>query len=131
MNQDTEAVLLPALDQCGGFSVASVDVRAERLLRIQGYHDLERVRPAWRTPVQFSYRGHRVWSMPPSSSGGVTLALAAQAGGAGFILPGDKLMTLDLDPIRARCPAGSPIGSPAPRGCAPRLARTLLVAATR
>jgi len=37
--------------------------------------DLARYTPLWRTPVEFDYRGHRVVSMPPASSGGLTLAL--------------------------------------------------------
>ncbi|MBK6845416.1 MAG: gamma-glutamyltransferase [Gemmatimonadetes bacterium] len=37
--------------------------------------DLASYQPAWRTPVEFGYRGHRVVSMPPVSSGGLTLAL--------------------------------------------------------
>ncbi len=37
--------------------------------------DLKRYQPIWRTPVEFDYRGHRVVSMPPVSSGGLTLAL--------------------------------------------------------
>ena len=36
--------------------------------------DLAAYRPAWRAPVSFTYRGHKVISMPPPSSGGVTLA---------------------------------------------------------
>ena len=40
--------------------------------------DLERYQPKWRDPVAFTYRGHRVISMPPPSSGGVTLAMIAQ-----------------------------------------------------
>lgn len=36
--------------------------------------DLARYRAVWRDPVRFSYRGHEVISMPPPSSGGVTLA---------------------------------------------------------
>jgi gamma-glutamyltranspeptidase/glutathione hydrolase len=39
--------------------------------------DLKRYRAKWRTPVEFEYRGHRVVGMPPPSSGGVTMALAA------------------------------------------------------
>jgi len=38
------------------------------------HEDLERYRAAWREPVRFDYRGHTILSMPPSSSGGVTLA---------------------------------------------------------
>ncbi len=39
--------------------------------------DLESYEAAWREPVRFTYRGHEVISMPPSSSGGPTLALIA------------------------------------------------------
>ena len=37
--------------------------------------DLAAYRPLWREPVSFGYRGYTIYSMPPSSSGGVTLAL--------------------------------------------------------
>ncbi|MES3033495.1 MAG: gamma-glutamyltransferase [Gemmatimonadota bacterium] len=37
--------------------------------------DLAAYTPVWRDPVRFDYRGHRVISMPPVSSGGLTLAL--------------------------------------------------------
>jgi gamma-glutamyltranspeptidase/glutathione hydrolase len=37
--------------------------------------DLAGYRPKWRTPVKIRYRGHIIWSMPPSSSGGATLAM--------------------------------------------------------
>ncbi len=39
--------------------------------------DLKRYQPKWREPVKFEYRGHRIISMPPASSGGLTLALMA------------------------------------------------------
>lgn len=39
--------------------------------------DLAGYEAAWRTPVTFSYRGYTIHSMPPSSSGGATLALMA------------------------------------------------------
>ncbi len=35
--------------------------------------DLKRYRARWRTPTQLSYRGHTIYSMPPPSSGGVTM----------------------------------------------------------
>ncbi|MHC5209315.1 MAG: gamma-glutamyltransferase [Planctomycetota bacterium] len=38
------------------------------------HEDLLTYAPAWRDPVTFTYRGHHVLSMPPSSSGGATLA---------------------------------------------------------
>jgi gamma-glutamyltranspeptidase/glutathione hydrolase len=38
------------------------------------HEDLARYHAEWREPVHFEYRGHRIISMPPSSSGGVTMA---------------------------------------------------------
>lgn len=35
--------------------------------------DLRRYRPKWRTPIELDYRGHTIYSMPPASSGGVTM----------------------------------------------------------
>src|SRR3989442_1343641 len=35
--------------------------------------DLRRYRAKWRTPIQLSYRRHTIYSMPPPSSGGVTM----------------------------------------------------------
>jgi gamma-glutamyltranspeptidase/glutathione hydrolase len=35
--------------------------------------DLAAYTPRWRTPIKFGYRGYTVYSMPPASSGGVTL----------------------------------------------------------
>ena len=35
--------------------------------------DLARYRPVWRTPVRSTYRGYTLLTMPPSSSGGVTI----------------------------------------------------------
>ncbi len=44
--------------------------------------DLEHYEAAWREPITGEYRGHTVVSMPPSSSGGITLAaMAAILGG--------------------------------------------------
>jgi gamma-glutamyltranspeptidase/glutathione hydrolase len=36
--------------------------------------DLAGYTPLWRQPISFAYRGHTIYSMPPSSSGGATLA---------------------------------------------------------
>jgi gamma-glutamyltranspeptidase/glutathione hydrolase len=36
--------------------------------------DLERYRAVWRDPVEFEYKGHKIISMPPPSSGGICLA---------------------------------------------------------
>src|SRR6266852_8265042 len=35
--------------------------------------DLQRYRAKWRTPIQITYRGNMIYSMPPPSSGGVTM----------------------------------------------------------
>ncbi|HLZ46942.1 MAG TPA: gamma-glutamyltransferase [Gemmatimonadales bacterium] len=35
--------------------------------------DLKRYQPKWRTPVELTYRGYTIYSMPPPSSGGVTM----------------------------------------------------------
>jgi gamma-glutamyltranspeptidase/glutathione hydrolase len=37
--------------------------------------DLKKYQAKWRAPIVFKYRGHEVASMPPPSSGGVTLAM--------------------------------------------------------
>jgi gamma-glutamyltranspeptidase / glutathione hydrolase len=39
--------------------------------------DLRSYRAVWREPVAFEYRRHRIVSMPPASSGGLTLGLIA------------------------------------------------------
>ncbi len=38
--------------------------------------DLLAYRPVWRDPITIKYRGYTIYSMPPSSSGGVTMAEA-------------------------------------------------------
>lgn len=37
--------------------------------------DLKKYQAKWRTPISLTYRGHEITSMPPPSSGGVTLAM--------------------------------------------------------
>jgi gamma-glutamyltranspeptidase/glutathione hydrolase len=37
------------------------------------HEDLASYRPIWRTPVEITYRGYTIYSMPPASSGGVTM----------------------------------------------------------
>ncbi len=39
--------------------------------------DLDRYQAVWREPVAFGYRGYTAYSMPPPSSGGVTMAMIA------------------------------------------------------
>ncbi len=45
---------------------------------IISHSDLENYEAQWRVPVSFHYRGHKVISMPPPSSGGVALAQLLQ-----------------------------------------------------
>jgi gamma-glutamyltranspeptidase/glutathione hydrolase len=40
---------------------------------IVSHQDLEAYRAIWREPITLSYRGHTIYSMPPASSGGVTM----------------------------------------------------------
>jgi gamma-glutamyltranspeptidase / glutathione hydrolase len=40
---------------------------------IISHADLAAYRPIWRTPVAITYRGYTIYSMPPASSGGVTM----------------------------------------------------------
>ena len=37
------------------------------------HEDLGRYRAIWRDPIEVTYRGHIIYSMPPASSGGVTM----------------------------------------------------------
>jgi gamma-glutamyltranspeptidase/glutathione hydrolase len=60
---DTAALLVAEMKKGGGL-ITSAD--------LAGYQ------PKWRDPVTFTYRGHEIISMPPPSSGGVTLAMIAQ-----------------------------------------------------
>jgi gamma-glutamyltranspeptidase/glutathione hydrolase len=41
------------------------------------HEDLAAYQAKWREPIRFEYRGHRVISMTPASSGGITLAIMA------------------------------------------------------
>lgn len=41
---------------------------------IISHEDLLQYEAAWRDPITFTYRGHTILSMPPSSSGGATMA---------------------------------------------------------
>ncbi|MEN8144036.1 MAG: gamma-glutamyltransferase [Gemmatimonadota bacterium] len=56
-----------------GWIADSLVAEMERGGGIISHRDLAEYEPAWRTPVEVEYRGYRVLSMPPSSSGGITL----------------------------------------------------------
>jgi len=64
----------------GFYTGRTADLFAAEMRRGGGLinrEDLAAYQPAWREPIRFTYRGDTVLSMPPSSSGGVTLALVA------------------------------------------------------
>jgi gamma-glutamyltranspeptidase / glutathione hydrolase len=64
----------------GFYEGATADLIVAEMRRGGGlisHDDLRRYRAVWREPIQFEYRGRRIISMPPASSGGLTLALIA------------------------------------------------------
>jgi gamma-glutamyltranspeptidase/glutathione hydrolase len=58
-----------------GETAASIVAAMQKSGGIISRADLAGYTPVWRSPVEFDYRGHHVVSMPPASSGGLTLAL--------------------------------------------------------
>jgi gamma-glutamyltranspeptidase/glutathione hydrolase len=60
----------------GFYSGPTADAIAEELRRDGGIitkEDLAKYQPVWREPVVSTYRGYTLYTMPPSSSGGVTV----------------------------------------------------------
>jgi gamma-glutamyltranspeptidase / glutathione hydrolase len=81
-NPDLAAVLrrVAAEGPAGFYEGETADLIVAEMERGGGLitrEDLRRYRAEWRVPVRFTYRRHDVISMPPSSSGGITLALIA------------------------------------------------------
>ncbi|HSY82343.1 MAG TPA: gamma-glutamyltransferase [Gemmatimonadaceae bacterium] len=60
-----------------GPTAAAIVAEMKRGHGIMTLADLAAYRAKWRTPITFDYRGYHVISMPPPSSGGITLALMA------------------------------------------------------
>ena len=61
----------------GFYAGRTADLIVEEMERGGGiitHRDLADYEPAWREPVRFTYREHTILSMPPSSSGGATMA---------------------------------------------------------
>jgi gamma-glutamyltranspeptidase/glutathione hydrolase len=58
-----------------GWVADSIVAEMERGGGLISHDDLAAYRPFWRDPITFTYRGHTIHSMGPSSSGGITLAL--------------------------------------------------------
>ena len=81
-NPDLAAVLRRiAADGAKGFYTGRTAELIEAEMRrghgIITRQDLASYKAKWRDPIVFTYRGHRVISMPPPSSGGITMALVA------------------------------------------------------
>lgn len=57
-----------------GYLADLIVAEMERGGGIISKEDLATYRAIWRDPIVIRYRGHTIYSMPPSSSGGVTLA---------------------------------------------------------
>jgi gamma-glutamyltranspeptidase/glutathione hydrolase len=79
--------------------------------------DLARYRPLWRQPIRSSYRGYTLISMPPSSSGGITVTetlniLEAYGPPAPFG-SADEVHTLASASQRAFIDRNSKLGDPA------------------
>ncbi|MEP6590341.1 MAG: gamma-glutamyltransferase [Gemmatimonadota bacterium] len=58
-----------------GWVADSIVAQMQRDGGIISAADLSGYQAKWRTPIKIDYRGFTIWSMPPSSSGGVTLAM--------------------------------------------------------
>ena len=81
-NPELAAVLTRIAEHgpAGFYEGETADLIVAEMVRGGGlitHEDLRGYDSEWREPVAFDYRGHRVLSMPPSSSGGITLALIA------------------------------------------------------
>lgn len=61
-----------------GRTAALIIAEMERGGGVLTHEDLQGMEAAWRDPVQVEYRGHTLISMPPTSSGGATLAAMAK-----------------------------------------------------
>lgn len=81
-NPDLAAVLRRVAERgpAGFYEGETADLIVAEMQRGGGiitHEDLRRYRARWREPIIFDYRGYQVISMPPPSSGGITLALIA------------------------------------------------------
>ena len=81
-NPDLAAVLTRIAEQGpeGFYEGATADLIVAEMQRGGGiitHEDLKAYQAKWRTPVKFEYGGHTIISMPPPSSGGLTIALMA------------------------------------------------------
>ncbi len=77
------AAVLRRISQSGpkgfyeGRTAQLIAAEMRRAHGIMTQEDLAKYKAKWRDPIEFTYRGHKVISMPPPSSGGITIALVA------------------------------------------------------
>jgi gamma-glutamyltranspeptidase/glutathione hydrolase len=81
-NPDLAAVLRRVAERgpAGFYEGETADLIVAEMKRGGGLitrEDLKRYQPRWRNPLITEYRGHKILSMPPASSGGITLGLIA------------------------------------------------------
>jgi gamma-glutamyltranspeptidase/glutathione hydrolase len=87
----------------GGETADLIVAEMERGGGIMTREDLAAYRPRWRDPLRVEYRGNTLWMMPPSSSGGVTLAMILNLLGGWDILPrfgSAELYNLEIEAMR-------------------------------
>jgi gamma-glutamyltranspeptidase/glutathione hydrolase len=99
-NPDLATVLRRIAEQgpAGFYEGATADLIVAEMEANGGlitHEDLRSYRANWREPIVFQYRGHTLISMPPPSSGGMTLALIAN------ILEGYDLAALGWNSAQA------------------------------
>jgi gamma-glutamyltranspeptidase/glutathione hydrolase len=58
----------------GGWVADSIVAEMDRSGGFIAKADLAAYQAKWRTPIKIDYRGHTIYSMPPASSGGITMA---------------------------------------------------------
>lgn len=58
-----------------GWVADSIVAEMDRSGGLISHEDLANYRALWREPIKIEYRGYTIYSMPPASSGGVTLAM--------------------------------------------------------
>lgn len=80
-NPELAAVLRRILKGPSGFYEGATAEAIAKQMKEEGglitLADLKGYRAKWRKPIELTYRGHKITSMPPPSSGGVTMAMIA------------------------------------------------------
>ncbi|BDS11412.1 gamma-glutamyltransferase [Aureispira anguillae] len=79
IQKDLANVLLRIRDKgrAGFYEGETADLIVREMQKTQGiisHEDLKNYNAVWRAPIQFEYKGYKMISMPPPSSGGICLA---------------------------------------------------------